>query len=148
MVPIWIALTIDRMLDAMVMDSIPDAECLASANSLTFCVAVSDVQDRTRLYSASQAVGRAIGPFLIRCVHIAYGSNPDSWCFSKSTPASSWAGRQLVWLMFILISLPSIYLSYRMWDDQADPRKEEEEEKHELVGGLGAELHESWNGPE
>ncbi|RSH81462.1 hypothetical protein EHS25_006819 [Saitozyma podzolica] len=100
------------MLDAMVLDSIPGPEHLALANSLTFSVA---------------AVGRAIGPFII------------SWFFSLSTSFSSpWSpGRQLVWIVFILLCLPSIYLAYRMEADrppsQGTDDEEDNEERHELI---------------
>ncbi|GFZ52020.1 hypothetical protein JCM24511_09792 [Saitozyma sp. JCM 24511] len=100
------------MLDTMVLDSIPGPEHLALANSLTFSVA---------------AVGRAIGPFII------------SWSFSLSTSFSSpWSpGRQLVWIVFILLCLPSIYLAHRMEADrppgQGSDDEEDDEERHELI---------------
>lgn len=98
------------MLDAIVLDAIPRPEYLAMANSITFSVA---------------AVGRAVGPFVV------------SWFFSLSatflSPASP--GRQLVWIVFALMSLPSIYLAYRIQGNaMEDGREGSEEERYELIG--------------
>jgi hypothetical protein len=62
-----------------------------------------------------------------------------SWFFSLSTSFSSpWSlGRQLVWIVFIMLCLPSIYLAYRMEVNrppgQAPDDEDDEEERHELV---------------
>lgn len=77
---------------------------------------------------ADQAVGRAVGPFII------------SWLFSLSTHAASpySFGRHVVWLLFIALCMPSVWLASKM--DQADSNHkqehgpDEEEERHELMG--------------
>ncbi|KAK8845553.1 hypothetical protein IAR55_006268 [Kwoniella newhampshirensis] len=121
--PAWAVMTVQMVLrrvgdfaltqlDTLVIDAIPGPEHLASANSITFSVA---------------AVGRSVGPFV------------TSWFFSLSTRFNSAysPGRQLVWVIFILISAPSIILAYRL-GDQVNSNKEEhvdEEERYELMGG-------------
>ncbi|WWC85817.1 uncharacterized protein L201_000684 [Kwoniella dendrophila CBS 6074] len=76
-------------LDTMMQDSIPGPEHLASANAITFSVA---------------ATGRAIGPFIV------------SWFFSLSTRFESpfSPGRHLVWIVFVLVCLPSFYFANRL----------------------------------
>ncbi|ORY34238.1 major facilitator superfamily domain-containing protein [Naematelia encephala] len=95
------------MLDSIVMDAIPGPEHLAMANSLTFSTA---------------AIGRALGPFII------------SWIFSVSTTfASPYSlGRQIVWIIMALLSLPSIWLAFRLQDTSEGDSKESEE-THELM---------------
>jgi len=108
------------ILDAMMMDTIPGPEYLAMANSITFSMA---------------AVGRAVGPFIV------------SFFFSLSTAFASplSLGRQLVWIVFILISLPPIYLAGRVRED-ANGTKETEDETHELLAGEDTSFDLSPNG--
>ncbi|GMK59936.1 hypothetical protein CspeluHIS016_0901530 [Cutaneotrichosporon spelunceum] len=91
------------MLDASVLDAIPGPEYLATANSITFSIA---------------GVGRAVGPFIVSSV------------FALSTSASSAVSirRQLVWLVFALVSLPSVYVARQL----SDPPVRSEEEKSEM----------------
>ncbi|WRT63848.1 uncharacterized protein IL334_000773 [Kwoniella shivajii] len=132
---VWVVMTIQMVLrrtgdfattqlDTLVLDYIPGPEYLASANALTFSVA---------------AVGRAVGSFIV------------SWVFSLSTRFSSpySPGRHLVWLVFVLLCTPSVYLANRLL--HGDPMKNEtndQEERYELMNhhegearGTSVELH-------
>ncbi|WVR03616.1 hypothetical protein IAU60_000608 [Kwoniella sp. DSM 27419] len=98
-------------LDTLVLDFIPGPEHLASANAITFSVA---------------AIGRCLGPFII------------SYFFSLSTHFTSpfSPGRQLVWFIFILMSLPSVVLAHRLLSDGSGEKEAPgmEEERYELIG--------------
>ncbi|WWC58113.1 uncharacterized protein I303_100648 [Kwoniella dejecticola CBS 10117] len=106
-------------LDALILDSIPGPEHLASANAITFSVA---------------ALGRAIGPFII------------SWFFSLSTRFASpfSPGRHLVWIIFIIICIPPLYFANRLLNDINNTLGKEEvnheEERYELMGNHHAQL--------
>jgi len=70
-------------------------------------------------------------------------SDRNSWFFSLSTTFSSplSPGRQIVWIVFILLSLPSIYLAYRMQEDTTERSNEgSEAERYELMGGRSTSL--------
>lgn len=120
-----------RLLDTVVLDMIPNPEYLALANSLTFSIAVSPPQPpilsaaNRMCVDDSKAIGRAIGPFII------------SYLFSLSTHASSpfSFGRHIVWVLFIGICLPSVWLAGKMGDnDKGNKEEADEEETHELMG--------------
>lgn len=90
------------LLDAIVLDAIPGPEYLAIANSITFSVA---------------GIGRAVGPFIVSSV------------FSLSTSSTSAFSirRQVVWVVFALVSLPSVYVARRL-SDAPGPSEEEKSE--------------------
>lgn len=72
---------------------------------------------------------------------------PNSFFFSLSATFTSplSPGRQLVWIVFFLISLPSIYLGYRMQHQVGENSKEgSDEERYELMGArrTGVDLQE------
>ncbi|KAL7418720.1 hypothetical protein Q5752_006403 [Cryptotrichosporon argae] len=92
------------MLDTIVLDAIPSSDYLAMANSITFSAA---------------ATGRAVGPMVV------------SYFFSVSTtyPSPLSAGRQIVWVVFILMCLPSIYLAGSL----SDVRSKEGDDRDERV---------------
>ncbi|OCF44118.1 hypothetical protein I317_02072 [Kwoniella heveanensis CBS 569] len=105
-------------LDTLVLDFIPGPEHLASANAITFSVA---------------AIGRAFGPFII------------SYFFSLSTHFASpfSPGRQLVWVIFILLSIPSIILAHRLLDEGPNNKEDREDdaERYELLSEHERERH-------
>ncbi|OCF59654.1 hypothetical protein L486_02326 [Kwoniella mangroviensis CBS 10435] len=122
-ISVWIVMSIQMIirrigdfattqLDTLVLDSIPGPEHLASANAITFSIA---------------AVGRASGPFVI------------SYFFSLSTRFASpfSPGRHLVWIIFVLICIPSLYFANRLLNESNtdNPTKVEgrEEERYELI---------------
>jgi hypothetical protein len=111
-----------RLLDTIVLDKIPNPEYLALANSLTFSIAVSYCLLRF-LVTDKQAVGRAIGPFMV------------SYFFSLSTHAGSpySIGRHIVWAVFIGICIPSLVLAARLDKDNQSSKEDSEEERHELM---------------
>jgi hypothetical protein len=90
------------LLDAIVLDAIPGPEYLAMANSITFSIA---------------GVGRAVGPFIVSSV----------FALSTSAPTAFSLRRQLVWLVFALVSLPSVYVARRL-----DTPAQSDEEKSEM----------------
>jgi uncharacterized membrane protein len=110
--PSWPKQSIDReanqssMLDTIIFESIPAPGYLVMANSLTFSIGVStrrpsliEILTLTR----TQAFGRAVGPFLI------------SYCFSMSTQfPSDHPARQMVWVAFVILGLPSLWLAWGM----------------------------------
>jgi len=111
-----------RLLDTVVLDKIPNPEYLALANSLAFSVAVG--APSARLTTANiQAVGRAIGPFIV------------SYFFSISTHAASpySFGRHMVWVLFIGICIPSLVLAAKLDQDSQGEKDDSEEEQHELL---------------
>ncbi|WVF66037.1 hypothetical protein IAT40_000775 [Kwoniella sp. CBS 6097] len=111
-------------LDTLVLDFIPGPEHLASANAITFSVA---------------AIGRTFGPFVI------------SYFFSLSTHFASpfSPGRQLVWLIFILISIPSVILAHQLLDEGPNKEaKEHEEERYELISNQHLSVNNSGPGSE
>ncbi|CAD6578555.1 MAG: hypothetical protein TREMPRED_002215 [Tremellales sp. Tagirdzhanova-0007] len=99
------------MLDTVILDAIPGPEHLASANSITFSAA---------------GIGRAIGPFIVSSAFSLSGTFASPFSF----------GRQLVWIVFAVMSMPPIYLAYRMQaDTMVEHAKEDSsEERHELLG--------------
>ncbi|WWC66835.1 uncharacterized protein I206_100742 [Kwoniella pini CBS 10737] len=122
-ISVWIIMSIQMILrrvgdfattqlDTLILDSIPGPEHLASANAISFSVA---------------AIGRAVGPFII------------SWFFSLSTrfPSPFSPGRHMVWIIFVILCIPSLYLANRLLSDiDHTSGKEEtsnEEERYELM---------------
>ena len=107
--------TDDRLLDTVVLDSIPGPEHLAMANSLTFSLA---------------STCRAMGPFLIRFVATGTMSRlTHSWCFAVST-RFQFPGRWLVWVTFFVLSTPSVWLAL---DTHVEEDERDAEERHELL---------------
>lgn len=100
------------LLDAIVLDAIPGPEYLAMANSVTFSVA---------------GVGRAVGPFIVSSV----------FALSTSAPSAFSLRRQLVWVVFAAVCLPSVYVARRL----SDGPTQSDEEKGEL-GMNGSALDE------
>lgn len=120
-VSVWIVMSIHMILrragdfasiqlDTITLDAIPGPEYLATANSLGFSIS---------------AAGRAIGPFII------------SWFFSVSTGFPPYSpGMQLVWLMLVLLTVPSLVLAYQLGNEKPHQGKSEheyEEEQYELI---------------
>ncbi|XAO26623.1 hypothetical protein I312_105461 [Cryptococcus bacillisporus CA1280] len=119
---VWIVMSIHMILrrfgdfasiqlDTITLDAIPGPEYLATANSLGFSIS---------------AAGRAIGPFII------------SWFFSISTGFSPYSpGMQLVWIVMVLLTVPSLVLAYQLGGEERHQGKSEhgyEEEQYELIG--------------
>ena len=133
------------MLDVIVLDAIPRPEYLAMANSITFSVAVSTpsmlmATDRVRQLDELWVLLWS-GMLLLDTDQTS--PTPLSWFFSLSatflSPASP--GRQLVWIVFALMSLPSIYLAYRIQGNaMEDGREGSEEERYELIGPRSTRL--------
>ncbi|WVQ80872.1 hypothetical protein IAT38_002979 [Cryptococcus sp. DSM 104549] len=105
-------------LDTLVLDAIPGPEHLASANSITFSMA---------------AICRSIGPFLVS-IFFAHSTTYES-------PFSP--GRQLVWVVLVLLAVPSMLLAYKLGDEIGGKDKEEDEERHELLDERGKVEYES-----
>lgn len=118
---VWIVMSIHMILrrfgdfasiqlDTITLDAIPSPEYLATANSLGFSIS---------------AAGRAIGPFII------------SWFFSISTGFSPYSpGMQLVWIVMVLLTVPSLVLAYQLGGEECHQGKSEhgyEEEQYELI---------------
>jgi hypothetical protein len=95
------------------MDTIPSSSYLAMANSLVMSVGVSDSAETN---SSNKGACRAIGPIIV------------SWFFAYSTRSTSTRsiGRQLVWIIFAAITLPSIWVSWRKRPRQIARLAEEE----------------------
>lgn len=102
------------LLDTVVLDSIPGPEHLAMANSITFSFA---------------STCRAMGPFLIRCAGLNVPKLTSSWCFAVST-RFSFPGRLFVWIIFFILSTPSVWLARNA---RVEETERDTEERHELL---------------
>lgn len=83
--------------------------------------------------SHSQAVGRAVGPLIV------------SAFFSLSTMAQSAHDlkRQLVWVVFVLVCVPSLWIAQKVVEDiAAAATAADEEERQELLPLHGSAVEE------
>lgn len=99
------------LLDTIVFDAIPGPEYLAMANSITFSVS---------------GVGRAVGPFVMS----------SFFAFSTTSDTALSFKRQLVWVVFLIICLPCLYLAQRIVNAESAGDSVEDEESHELLDGV------------
>lgn len=96
------------LLDTIVLDAIPSPEYLAMANSITFSIS---------------GVGRAVGPFIVS----------SFFAFSMTADSAMSVKRQLVWLVMVLICLPTVYVAQRMVNSESVGAAMSDEENHELL---------------